>query len=276
MTHFGRFNLSEISVNRLYSALKARWMEIPHSLAWVVHPHARANRERIQSFREIHAGKRCFIVANGPSLVKTNLDLLENEITFGLNRIYLYFNNTTFRPTYYLAMNELILEQFSLEIKRLGMPKFLNWNRRSLYDPNDKSTIFLKSKMVIRDSFQDDLMHPLVMGGTVTFVALQLAYYMGFQKAILVGLDHSYVDKGIPNGTETRTAEKDESHFHPNYFPKGVKWQIPDLFRSEIDYRLAREYFECDGREIVDATNGGKCQIFKKVDYPLPVWIEME
>jgi hypothetical protein len=242
-------------------------MEIPHTLAWRVQPFARINRERIHSFQGIHAGKRCFIVANGPSLAKTNLEFLKNEITFGVNRIYLYFNNTSFRPTYYLAVNELVLEQFSDEIRQLEMPKFLNWNRRSLYDPNDQRTVFLKSRMVIRDSFQSDMTRPLVMGGTVTFTALQLAFYMGVQKAILVGLDHSYIDKGIPSGTETRTAEKDESHFHPNYFPKGAKWQLPDLHRSEIDYSLAREIYERNGREIVDATLGGKCQIFKKVDY---------
>jgi hypothetical protein len=268
MAHIGRFNLSEISLNRLYFALKARWLEIPNTLTWAIQPFARINRERIHGLRGIHAGQRCFIIANGPSLTNTNLELLENEITFGLNRIYLYFNNTSFRPTYYLAVNELVLEQFSDEIRQLEMPKFLNWNRRSLFDLDDQHTIFLKSRMVIRDSFQDELTRPLVMGGTVTFVALQLAYYMGFQKAILVGLDHSYTDKGIPSGTETRTAERDESHFHPSYFPKGSKWQFPDLLRSEIDYGLARAAYERNGREIVDATIGGKCQIFKKVEYP--------
>jgi hypothetical protein len=267
MAHFGRYNLSEISLSRIYFALKARLIEIQHSFAWELQPLARINKGRINGFRGIHAGQRCFIVTNGPSLVKTNLEILRNEVTFGMNRIYLLFGRTSFRPTYYLAVNELVLEQFSGEIRQLEMPKFLNWNRRSLFDVDDERTIFLKSRMVIRDSFQYDLTRPLVMGGTVTFVALQLAYYMGFQKVILVGLDHSYAGKGIPSGTETRTAERDESHFHPDYFPKGAKWQLPDLLRSEIDYRIARGVYERDGREIADATIGGKCEVFKKVDY---------
>jgi hypothetical protein len=268
MAHIGRYNLSEISFQRLYTAFKTRWMEIPHAFSWEVQPFARTNRERIHGFQGIHAGQRCFIVANGPSLANTNLELLENEITFGMNRIYSYFNSSSFRPTYYLAVDKLVLEQFSGDIKQLEMPKFLNWNSRSLYDPDDPRTIFLKSRMVMRDSFQEDLTRPLVMGGTVTFVALQLAYYMGFQKVILVGLDHSYPYKGIPGGTETRTAVPNESHFNLNYYPKGAKWKVPDLLRSEIDYSLARAAFERDGREIVDATIGGKCQVFNKVDYP--------
>jgi hypothetical protein len=147
------------------------------------------------------------------------------------------------------------------------MPRFLNWNQRSAFDIHDPNYVFVKSKMVVRDYFQEDLAKPLDFDGTVTFVALQIAYYMGFQKVILIGLDHKYAEKGIPNQTETRTAEKDVSHFHPNYFPKGTKWQLPDLSRSEIAYKLARRAFEDDGREIVDATVQGNCPVFKKVDY---------
>ena len=121
--------------------------------------------------------------------------------------------------------------------------------------------------MTIRDHFQYDLTRPMVVGATVTFVALQLAYYMGFQQVCLVGLDHNYKEKGIPSKTETRRPEQDESHFHRGYFPQGYKWQLPDLLRSELEFSITREAYEADGREVLDATIGGKCQIFKKVDY---------
>jgi hypothetical protein len=267
MISVGRFNLSEISFNRLQSAAKTRIGNIPHSFAWNFDDLARTNKELIKGFQGIHNGQRCFIVANGPSLINTDLDLLRNEITFGLNRIYLNFERSTFRPTYYVAINELILEQFSNEISQLTMPKFLNWNRRAYYGSPNAKLVFLKPKMVVNDYFQYDLTRPLIVGATVTFVALQLAYYMGFQKVIVIGLDHNYVDKGTPNKTETRLSEQDESHFHAQYFPKGVKWQLPDLQRSEIDFAIARRAFESGSREILDATLGGKCQVFRKVDY---------
>ena len=71
----------------------------------------------------------------------------------------------------------------------------------------------------------------------------------------------------FPNIVETRSADVDDNHFHPNYFPKGYKWQSPDLLRSEIAYGLAKEAFEMDGRKIFDATIGGKCEVFEKIDY---------
>jgi hypothetical protein len=95
---------------------------------------------------------------------------------------------------------------------------------------------------------------------------MQLAYYMGFQQVILIGVDHNFKDKGEAHKLVTSTGA-DENHFHPDYFGKGVKWQLPDLETSEIAYQFAREAYEADGRQILDATVGGKLTIFPKVDF---------
>jgi len=269
MSKFRRFKLFEITPERIISALKNRIEEIPHAIAWETHPSAHKNKDNIQKLKDIHLGKRCFIVANGPSLAKTDLDKLSNEITFGLNRIYLNFENSSFRPTYYVAVNELVLDQYAPEISILEIPKFINWNKRSKFPMYDPGYIFLKSKLVIKDYFERDLTNPIVFGGTVTFVALQLAFYMGFDQVIIIGLDHNYAEKGVPNEKETRSGEIDASHFHPNYFPKGSTWQLPDLKRSEVDFKIAKYAFEKEGRLVLDATIGGKCNIFPKVDYEL-------
>jgi hypothetical protein len=267
MAKIGRYSLSELSPKRVALALRTRLAEIPHAYAWKYSHIAKENRDRIRQFQGIHIGNRGFILANGPSLAKTNLELLKDEYTFGLNRFYLNFPNSSFRPTYYVTLNELVLEQFSHDIAELDMPKFINWNRRSLFNSNDSSIYYIKSKMVINDTFECDITNPIVIGGTVTFVALQIAYYMGFDEIILIGLDHSYVEKGEPSMSVVRHEIRDQSHFHPDYFPKGYKWQLPDLLRSEIDYRIALTSYNRAGRKIYDSTMGGKCNIFPKVDY---------
>jgi hypothetical protein len=48
---------------------------------------------------------------------------------------------------------------------------------------------------------------------------------------------------------------------------KGFKWQLPDLEGSESVYRLAKEAYEKAGRDVLDATVGGKLTIFSKLDY---------
>lgn len=262
-----RFKLSEVTFRRLYEAGMRRLHEMPHKNAWNrMDGLSRRNREKIESFRDRHKDERCFIVANGPSLSKMDLSPLKGEVTIGMNRIYILFEQWGFNTTYLACINELVLEQFSEDIEQLTIPKFLNWNRRD-YFTEDTNTIFLKLGLGLNDTFGQDLTKEISSGGTVTFACLQLAYYMGFKEVVLVGLDHNFVEKGRPNKTELRVAEKDESHCHPNYFPKGVKWQLPDLMRSEQAYSLAKDMFERDGRRIVDATVGGKCEIFDKVKF---------
>ena len=101
---------------------------------------------------------------------------------------------------------------------------------------------------------------------TVTYVALQLAYFMGFETVILIGVDHSFKSKGKPNTTVV-SAGDDPNHFDSGYFGKGFRWQLPDLDTSEKAYLRARKFFEDDSRQVLDATVGGKLQVFPKVSY---------
>lgn len=261
-----RFTLNEFSLDRLMAALWRRLDDIPHALAWRSLD-GEKYRQRLLQFRDLHRGERCFILGNGPSLASMDLSPLRKEITFGLNRIYLLFDRLGFLPSYYVCVNELVLVQFADEIRGLNMPKFLNWNCRRYFDVPDETLHFVRMRLSLSDRVQTDATRPLYGGGTVTFAALQLAYFMGFRTVVLIGVDHRFVNHGIPNRTVVRSSEKDANHFHPDYFPPGSKWQLPDLRRSEIAYSLAREAFERDGRRILDATVDGHCPVFEKIAF---------
>ena len=45
---------------------------------------------------------RIFLVGNGPSLNKTNLDLIAGEPSFGMNSCHLIYPKTKWRPTYFM------------------------------------------------------------------------------------------------------------------------------------------------------------------------------
>jgi hypothetical protein len=89
---------------------------------------------------------------------------------------------------------------------------------------------------------------------------------MGVSQVILIGVDHNFASKGDANKTVVSEGD-DPNHFLPNYFGRGVKWQLPDLDTSEAAYIMAREAYRTAGREILDATIGGKLTVFPKVDY---------
>jgi hypothetical protein len=230
------------------------------------HPWRRQSVRRLQHYHQRHVGERCFIIGNGPSLKQTDLSKLKGEITFGLNRIYLAFDQLNFLPTYYVAVNDLVIEQCLSEILALPMPRFLSWRSRRFFTAApDAQTIFLHTTYS-GAKFATDARGRLWEGATVTYVALQLAYYMGFSTVILIGVDHSFSAQGKPNATVVSQGE-DRDHFHGDYFGKGFRWQLPDLETSERAYRMAKSAFERAGREVLDATIGGKLQVFPKVDY---------
>jgi len=192
-----------------------------------------------------------------------DLEPLRDEVTFGSNRIYLLFEHLGFETTYYVSTNNLVIEQCADEIKKITNPKFINWRMRHLFSESE-NIAFLRE--VYRSQFSFDITKRFWGGGTVTYAMMQIAYFMGFQKVILIGVDHRFMTKGIPHKIIV-TQDKDIDHFDPNYFPKGFKWQLPDLVKSEFAYELAKEAYEKDGRIILDATLGGKLEVFSKVDY---------
>ena len=210
-------------------------------------------------------GQRCFIVGNGPSLRQTDLTQLHGEITFGLNRIFLAFPELGFTTTYLVSVNDLVLEQSAAEMRALTLPKFLTWRARPWFH-GDPHAIFVDTDFTGPENFSGDATGRVFEGFTVTYVALQLAYFMGFDEAILIGVDHNFTTKGPANQAIVSQGD-DPNHFAPNYFGKGFKWQLPDLDGSERAYTLAREAYAQAGRRVLDATVGGKLTIFPKIDY---------
>ncbi len=240
------------------------------------HPLRRESVRRLAEYENIHRGERCFIIGNGPSLKNTDMSRLKGEFTFGMNRIYLMFPELGFTTTYYACINSMVIEQCAQDIRALPIPRFLSWRSHKLVADKDRpcgenfpgklrDLIFLHTTYS-GAGFTKDARHRLWEGATVTYVTLQLAYYMGFEKVILIGVDHNYATKGKPNTTVVSQGD-DPNHFNANYFGKGFQWQLPDLDTSERAYGMARRAYEAGGRQVVDATVGGKLTIFPKVDY---------
>lgn len=241
---------------------------IPQLPSAYLHPWRRESIKRLAELKNIHKGRRAFIMGNGPSLRQTDLSKLKNEVTFGFNRIYLLFPELGFETTYFCVTNDLVVEQFHQDILALSMPKFLAWRSHRYFSQKlELSNIptFLFTSYT-GPGFSHDVRGRVWEGATVTNVALQLAFHMGIEQAILIGVDHNFTSKGEANKTVVSDGD-DPNHVSPAYFGKGIKWQLPDLDTSEIGYAFAREHYRKAGREVLDATVGGKLNIFPKVDY---------
>lgn len=220
----------------------------------------RVNTAGLKRLKNRHQGQTCVIMGNGPSLAEIDFKALGEVPTFGLNRGYLLWEAEQFSPTYYVAVNDLVIKQFQGDITKISCTKFLPWRWRAIFE-NAADTRYLHQSW--NHKFYSDITRGIWSGGTVTFAALQIAYYMGFHKVILIGVDHSYKYIGSPN--EGVTADgPDLNHFDNSYFGQGTRWNLPDLELSEKAYGLAHAAFEADGRQIINATQGGALEIFPR------------
>jgi hypothetical protein len=183
-----------------------------------------------------------------------------------MNRFYLAFPELGFQTSYFVSVNTLVIEQCWQDLLQLRMPRFLSWRSRNCFREKPPAEVMFLHTTYTGAGFSRDVRGRLWEGATVTFVALQLAYYMGFEEVILVGVDHSFSAQGKPNQTVVSQGD-DADHFDKGYFGKGFRWQLPDLDTSEQGYRMARKIFTAAGRRVLDATVGGKLEVFPKVEF---------
>ena len=239
--------------------------------------HPEIDIPRLRRLRHLHAQKdRCFIIGNGPSLNQLDLLPLGHEITFGFNAVFLNAEKMGFAPSYYVVADTLVSEDRHEQINRYRGPrmKFFPLERASLIRPQEDVTFFWQLYADPYPQFSTDISEGIFGGYTVTYHALQIAYYMGFRQAILIGMDHNWTVSqetervaGRAGCDELTSQDDDPNHFHPDYFGKGYRWHDPAIDMMEAAYSKARQVWEADGRQILNATPGGKLEVFNRTDY---------
>lgn len=226
---------------------------------------AAGRKHHLGSLQNRCKGRPLLVVGNGPSLNNTPLDEFEGVQSIGMNKIDLLYARTNWRPNLVVCANNLVARQNQDSWVSASIPVYLSWKCRYFVrqELRGKFSYFLSRNS---SAFSTDITDGIGSAGTVTYTALQFAYFMGADPIIIVGVDHSFsgAQKGRENVIEKRTGI-DHDHFDPNYFAHGQMWGVPNLRLSERGYASARSAFEADGRRVFDATVGGKLSVFDKV-----------
>lgn len=216
---------------------------------------------RIEEFKNIHQGKRCFIVATGPSLRIEDLNTLadNNEICISVNSIWRAFESTKWRPQYYLAVDGDGLCEFGDAVKNQNIPYlFFGDTNEKFWQENHKEN-YIKCHVVFETSqkkcpkFSEDFARKHYLGYTVTYSAMQLAVYMGFKEIYLLGVDFSHRGKNGEN----------YEHFYKED-------KLISVSREEyvlLAYEAAKRYSESNGIGIFNVTRGGNLEVFERIDF---------
>jgi hypothetical protein len=217
----------------------------------------------IPKFRNKYRGEDCFLLANGPSLNAVDFERINNYHLIGLNKIYLLFERAKLDLTFHVAINSLVIEQSWQQFAGLRCPSFLSHRPASTLVEDEGNVHYVLTEQSWMPRFSTVVDSPLWEGSTVTYAALQLAFFMGFRRVFIVGMDHRFNVQG-PANSEQKLIGADSNHFDGRYFSDS-QWHLPDLEGSEMAYLIARFAFQKQRRAIYDATYGGACTVFDKL-----------
>jgi hypothetical protein len=160
----------------------------------------------ISDFYNLHKGETALIIGNGKGLNDIPLWFLKQYPSFGSNCIF-YLEG--FKPTYYAAVDQKMQRLYGDEVaqKLRRVPKFLPGDRFDWKGENMHHFHHRAGEMWLPEWEwgKNTLTLPGITFTTVTHVLLQLAYFMGFETMLCVGLDNS------PDG----------SHFYGNDISTG-------------------------------------------------------
>lgn len=228
----------------------------------------------IAALKDSHKGERCFVIGNGPSLTAEDLNRLQDsEIpTFAMNRVFKFFPQTRWRPTYYISEDILILGDTVREVEAIPseitfIPVNLNWYEG--VDVKGAKYFWMDYNSELKDTFglSLDCAHAVRCRGTVTSTCIQFAVYMGFSEIYLLGIDHNYSKSIDLNGNVVE--DKSVKDYFVDNYDFDIKDQVvhdmraPTLAFCDVE-QLSRKLGTF---RVYNATRGGKLEVFERVGF---------
>jgi len=228
--------------------------------------------QRLRKLRNAYKGRRGWVVGNGPSLTQLDLSLLSDEVTFCANGIWLLFDQLQWRPTFYVVEDGFVAEDNAETINAIHGPiKVFPRDLQTILtsDENTFYVDFVRGDYPGFPCFSDRCDQEVFWGGTVTYMCLQLAHYLGCNPIYLIGMDMSYKvpDYVEKDGITIVSREADVNHFHPDYFGPGKRWHHPRVDRMFRCLEHAAQHLSAQGVRVYNATSGGKLEVFPRAQY---------
>lgn len=241
---------------------------------------ARKQKKRLTKLKKIkntHRGERCVIIGMGPSLKVADLDRFKGIYTIACNKIYLAYEETDWRPDYYMVSDVLVAENNKEAIASVKAQKYFpDWVEHRCPElakinwiPCAKSPEYMAGKSV---GFAQDLTEGIQPGGaTVIYDMLQLAFHLGFSEVALVGIDFSFENSAASGDKceqgEVLVSAGEVNHFAKDYRKPGETWTVPKMDEQRIAFAKAAEVFAANGRLLVNASRNTKLEEVERVDF---------
>ncbi|MBO7463153.1 MAG: DUF115 domain-containing protein [Bacteroidales bacterium] len=232
------------------------------------------NDQALLALKNSHKGETAFIIGNGPSLRAEDLNILQEKgiYCFAMNRINLIFDKTLWRPSCYVAIDRQMLRDGDTALQSVlqeNIPLYLLADvlYEGVQNPSSNVLYFYNqpnSRYVPVHEFSSNIMEYVVDGFTVTYNAMQIAYYMGFSTVYLLGVDFNYSNVTNIDGTITKKTSN-ATYFDKQYDANSKNSGFMEGMLSA--YKTANEFCKKNNFKIINLTRGGKLDAFERHNF---------
>jgi hypothetical protein len=233
----------------------------------------------IRKLKNIHLNKCGFVIGNGPSLDMADLTFIRGQVSIASNKIYLAYDSTPWRPTYYSIIDSFVAKQISPNIPNHQTASFY-LNGLQPYIQNSSNTFFIKQiseghfdgnqYLNYNPGFSSNILQGLFAGECVTYFNVQLLAYMGCNPIVLTGVDFSFTvpsDSSPDNSFgEIYNQPAAQNHFHKDYRPVGEIWTRPNLKEQQLSFTYAANYLHSKGKILLNASRATALQDVPRVN----------
>ena len=257
-------------IRRANASVQARFVQ-PY-----MHKHYSGTKDgkKLAAMKGAYAGRRCFLIGNGPSLRAEDLTKLHEhgEVTFAFNRVYNIFDQTPWRPTFYISQDEKMLAGCvdvvdQLELENKLVPVQLKWYYNiQIHDAVYFNMNWQQKENPLDFEFSDEIAKEIFCASTGMYTAAQLAAYMGFSEINLIGVDHHF-RTSVNNKGEIVIDDKVKDYFTDKYNEDKDKLYIPNTEKSTLTYVAMKRHCDQRGIRVYNATRGGKLEVFPRVEF---------
>lgn len=249
-------------------------------LAWLTPRYLRARLARNGHFRQLHAGQRCVILGNGPSLRTQDLSQLHGQVLITCNQGYLFAETAGLRAAYHAIVDPIFLTPaYSTCLDELA--------ERSRGGTCMLTTIDIADALRARGAGADLLeIHQFLISDDATppidrlsdptraqfgflsviHMAIATAMFMGFKDIIVLGCDMDFfID---PEKPMRHSYEEERFGEVGKTVSQLFGWNQVDLMawclREFRGFEALRRTAEAHGIRIVNAGCGGVLNVFER------------
>lgn len=242
-----------------------------------------------KKYKNIHNGKRCFILGNGPSIDKLDFSLLSEEIVFTVNQIMRKPDFEKLKTNYHFIADQ---NYFKLNINNAEDAELLSILRNISTSDNCPICFFPSNQLsfVEKNQLEPDLtvsyfcspinlLENNVLSidfswlvprfGTVVHFAVAMAIYMGFKEIYLLGCEGTSIIANIQSALKSSSvndsycyqlSDLQQRWLEKVISNKSMEKCAKSFYDMLVGYRVLNEYchdnnirlFNCTPESIVD------------------------